>query len=422
MKKAIYFVVGLVVLSCFLAAQEKSDYATVQKFQGEVKMLAKSVDSAKTVQDCAEVSASIDAMIKEFQPDSELLNKVLYPDDYAATLENLRNKLFVRQKDLGVIEAQFIRITELETKVRQLSDSLGMSNAANEKLLADVKQLTLTVKKLTAELGTVDSLRKMIAKLQQGLQARDELIFALTDSLFMQYDKNVSDMKDVEKQGLLGKVERRGVVSNIKRAIQDNVVFLETTQLKGNDLVAIVRQQQKFQSQWKGLGPKMAAIYLSGKQKKNEVAIVDSMLATWGGKVDNAMWRSLNSLFKDKGFAVKEFKSGDEFATNLMAFVDEQIQNPNKEMMETRSKLFTNFDENVWQPDLKTNWLPALVESGKITDAQRKDIEDKVDTWRSSVSPGASWLIYVLILVVIVVVVGVVIRLRKRKATIEPQA
>lgn len=416
-----YFLVWLVVLSSFLAAQEKSDYATVQKFQGMVKTLAKSVDSAKTVQDCADVSASINAMIVEFRPDSELLNKVLYPEDYAATLENLRNKLFVRQKDLGVIEAQFIRITELETKVRALSDSLGMSNAANEKLLADVKQLTLTVKRLTAELGTVDSLRRMIAKLQQGLQARDELIFALTDSLFLQYDKNISDMKDVEKQGLMGKVERRGVVSNIKRAIQDNVVFLETTQLKGNDLVAIVRQQQRFQSQWKGLGPKIAALYLTGKQKKNEVAVVDSMLATWNGKVDRAMWRSLNALFKEKGFAVKEFNTGDEFAANLIAFVDEQIQNPNKEMMETRSKLFANFDQNVWQPDLSTNWLPALVESGRITEAQKKDIDDKVDTWRSSVSPGASWIIYVLILVVILIVVAVVIRLRKRKATAEPQ-
>jgi hypothetical protein len=422
MRKVIYFFGWFVVLSCFLAAQERSDYETVQKFQSMVKVLARNVDSAKTVQDCADVSASIDAMIKEFHPDSELLSKVLYPEDYTTTLENLRNKLFVRQKDLGVIETQFIRITELETKVRELSDSLAMTNAVNEKLLSDVQKLTLNVKKLTAELGTVDSLRRMIAKLQRGLQDRDALIFALTDSLFMQYDKNVSDMKDVEKQGLTGKVERRGVVSNIKRAIQDNVAFLESTQLKGNDLVAIIRQQQRFQSQWNGLGPKIAALYATGKQKKNEVAVVDSMLSTWGGKVDNAMWRSLNSLFKDKGFAVKEFKNGDEFTANLIAFIDEQIQNPNKEMMEIRSKLFANFDENVWQSDLSTNWLPALVDCGKITEAQKKDIEDKVDTWRSSVNPGASWVIYVLILGVIAIVVAAVIRLRKRKATIEPQA
>lgn len=418
MKTIIHFLGLLVIVSFTLLARQKSDYATVQKFQSTVKSLSVSVDSAKTVQDCAEASASIDALVKEFNEDKALLDKTLYPDNYETTVQNLRNKLFVRQKDLGVIETQMVRITELETQVRELSDSLTRVSAQNEKLLADVQKLSLSVKKLAAP---YDSLQKLIAKLQQGLQDRDALIFALTDSLFLQDDKNVSDMKDIEKQGLLGKVERRGVVSGIKRAIQDNVMFLDRTQLKSSDLASIVRQQQRFQAQWKGLGPKIATVYLTGKQKKNEVAIVDSMLATWGSKVDAATWRSLNTLFKEKGFAVKEFNNGEEFGVNLAAFIDEQIQNPNKEMMETRAKLFTNFDENIWKPELSTNWLPALVDGGKITQAQKKDIEDKVDKWGSTVSPGSSWLIYVLIFIAIVIIVGAVLRLRKKKAADQSQ-
>ncbi len=46
----------------------------------------------------------------------------------------------------------------------------------------------------------------------------------------------------------------------------------------------------------------------------------------------------------------------------IAAFLDEQIQNPNKETNDTRFKLFTNFNENLWHTDLNTTWLPALTE------------------------------------------------------------
>jgi hypothetical protein len=196
----------------------------------------------------------------------------------------------------------------------------------------------------------------------------------------------------------------------------DNVTFLESTQLKGNDLVALVRQQKRFQSQWSGIAPKFSSLYLSGKAKKNEVMTVDSMLAVWGDKVDVAMWRSLNVLFKDKGFVVQDFKNGEEFGMNLTAFLDDQIQNSNKEMDDTRYKLFINFNENLWQTDLKATWLPALAELQKISAAQKKDIEDKVDKWRSSVSPGASWLLYILIGLGVVIIALITTRFFRKKS------
>ena len=414
MKTIIRLVALLVIVSFALVAQQKSDYATVQRFQSLIKSISKSIDQAKTVQECAEASTTIDEVEKEFSDDIALLNKALYPDNYITTIENLRGKLFIRQKDLGVIESQVVRIAELEAQVRVLSDQVTKLSAQNEELMANVQQLSQNIKKLSGELAVVaapiDSLKNLITKLKQGLQERDALIFALTDSLFLQYDKNVGEMKDIEKQGLMGKIERHGIIGNVKRSILDNMTFLESTQLKGSDLVSIVRQQKQFQSQWKGLGPKLASLYLTGKQKKNEVAIVDSMLSLWGGKVDDAMWRSLNTLFKEKGFIVREFKNSEEFGTSFIAFLDEQIQNPKKETDDTRFKLFNNFNDNLWQSDLKSIWLPALVELGKITDEQNKNIEQKVEDWQSSVSPYASWLTYVLILLAIVIVAAMAMR------------
>ncbi len=410
----------LVTTGIGLFSQQKSDYETVQKFQNITKSISKNIEQAKTVQECAEASASIDVIEKDFLADKALLDKAIFPDGYGRTIEQLRGKLLIRQRDLGVIESQIIRIAELEVTVRELSDQVARLNVQNDKLMADVKQLSLNIQKLSGDLFTattpIDSLRNLVVKLRQGLQERDALIFALTDSLFLQYDKNIAGMKDVEKQGLLGKMEKHTIVGNVKRAIIDNMMFLATTQLKGSDLVTLVRQQQRFRSQWTGLGPKIANLYLSGKtKKKNEVQVVDSMLTVWGKRVNGAMWRSLHNLFKDKGILLKEFNNGDEFVANLSFFIEEQIQNTAKDD-DQRYKLFMNFNENIWQPELRTVWLSALVELGEITEIQKKDIELKVDEWSSSVTPSATWLIYILVALGAAIVAILLVRFLRKPA------
>lgn len=415
MRMIVHLAAIVLLFNSILIAQQKSDYAIVQRFKTVSQQISKSLDQANSVLECAEINASIDALASEFVQNKILLNKAIYPDGYDKTVENLRGKLLVRQKDLGFIESQVVRISELEIKVRGLTDQIDKLNKQNDKLLSDIQSLNQNVQKLTGDLFNaatpLDSLHNMIVKLRQGLQDRDALIYALADSLFLQYDKNVGDMKDVEKQGLLGKIERHNIVENIKRSITDNVTFLETTQLKGNDLVTLVRQQKRFQSQWTGIAPKLTAIYLSAKAKKYEISIVDSMVAVWGDKVDGAMWRSLNNLYKEKGFFVKEFQNGEEFCANFIAFLNEQIQNPNEETSDTRYKLFTNFYENLWVTDLNATWLPALTELNKISDTQRKEIDAKVEKWRSIVTPGASWLIYVLVLLGVLLIPILAIRL-----------
>jgi hypothetical protein len=245
-------------------------------------------------------------------------------------------------------------------------------------------------------------------------------VYALADSLFLQYDKNISDMKDVEKQGLAGKLERHGILSTVKRSIQDNLAFLESTQLKGVDLVTLVRQQQQFASQWKGLSPKISALYaaksaVKGKSSASETASVDSLLTTWGKKVDAALWRSLNQLFRDHGFVVKDFGNGQDFVVNFSSFIEEQTQNTKQDDKNTRYKFYQNFEDGVWKGEFGVVWLPALVQTQKITADQKKDIEDKIAVWRASVQPGTSWVTYVLVLAGLVVLVGALVFVLRKK-------
>ncbi|MCX6122724.1 MAG: hypothetical protein NTX44_14025 [Ignavibacteriales bacterium] len=418
MRTAQNIIILLIIAAVSLTAQQKSDRAIVDKFEKTVKGLSQAADSAKTVQDCADINATIDELERQFVTYKPLLDRALYPDDYTKTIANLKGRLLVRQKDLGVIETQFTRIVELEGQVRELSGKISNLSQENERLMGTVKTLSTSyAMSKETDKAMFDSLNMVITKLRQNLKDRDNLIFALIDSLFMQYDKNVASMNDVEKQGISGKLERRNVLTSIKKSIADNLQFLESTNLTPNDYAEITRQHQRFTSQWKGLGPKLASIYLSGKQKKNEVALIDSMLSTWSAKVDQSIWKTLASLLEKGGVQLKPFSSGTELTTNFSEYVGTEINNPKQEPDDVRAKRYNTFNDMVWKTDLKPIWLPVLAESGKITADQKADIEKQVDLWHSAVTP-VSPIVYGLVVILIAIVIWSLSRYVRKKPVV----
>ena len=418
MRTAKNIVILLIIAVVSLSARQKSDRAIVDKFEKTVKELSRAADSAKTVQDCADINSSIDELKKEFVIHKELLDRALYPDDYTKTITNLKGRLLVRQKDLGVIETQITRIVELENQVRELSGKISNLSQENERLMGAVKTLSTSYELgKEADKALFDSLNKVVAKLRQNLRERDNLIFALVDSLFMQYDKSVASMSDVEKQGISGKLERRNVLTDIKKSIADNLQFLESTSLTPNDYTEIVRQHQQFASRWKGLGPKLASIYLSGKQKKSEVALIDTMLSNWSAKVDLSTWKTLNSLMNKGGVQLKPFSNGSEFTANLLEFADAEIRNVKQDPEDVRAKRYNTFNDMVWKTDLKPLWLPVLVESGKITADQKTEIENRFKLWQSAITP-VSPIVYGLIIILFAIVLWSLSRYIRKKPVV----
>jgi len=421
MRTAQNILILLLIAAVSVTARQKSDRAIVDKIEKTVKELYQSADLAKTVQDCADISASIDELEKEFTVHKPLLDRALYPDDYTKSITNLKGRLLIRQKDLGVIETQLTRIVELEGQVRELSGKINTLTQENDKLMGAVKNLETTQalnKEATAQnTALIDSLNTVISKLRQNLKERDNLIFALLDSMFMQYDKNVASMNDLEKQGVSGKLERRNVLTNIKKSISDNLKFLESTNLTPSDYAEIARQHQRFSSQWKGFGPKLANIYLSGKQKKNEVAVIDSMLSTWSAKVDLSTWKALASLLDKGGVHLKPFSNGTEFTANISEFFDAEIKNPKQEAEDVRAKRYNTFNDIVWKTDLKPVWLPVLVESGKITADQKAAIEKQFELWQSAITP-VSPIVYVLVVIIIAIVIWSLSRYIRKKPVV----
>lgn len=391
-------------------AQEQSDYAIVKSYQTKYNAIKESIKQVQTVQQCAEASANIDELEKEFAADTVLLNKTLYPDKYDDQITEVRVELRLNQDKLGIIESSVARIAQLEEQVRTLSGKLDSLATENGKLMASLDVMSKAVQK---DAKTIDSLNHLIANLRQSLRARDEAIFALVDSLFMQYDKNIQGLPDQEKKMLVGKVEGHNVVSNIMQAAEQNVKFLELTRLSGNDLAGMVKEQRAFSSYWKGLGPKLAAVYVSSKDRSKQIASIDTVIDVWGRKADSTLWMNINEEFAGKQIPVDPFHSGDEFVANLGKYFDDQASDSKSSNADKLSRL-NHFLDDVWNPSINSQWLPTLVDAGIITKDQVNQLQTKLASWQAATKPSYTLWYAVIFLVLLLVVVLFVIRNRKK--------
>ena len=391
-------------------AQEQSDYEISQSFTKQYKALQKAIEAAQTVQECAAISVTIDELEKEYTPHKALLDKTLYPDDFQKKLEMVHGQLAYAQTKLGIIQDAVAKIAALEVQVKELSAQVEKLSNENGSLLKEIQALRASK---TQDQKALDSLSGLVARLQSGIRDRDKMIFAMVDSIFMQYDKNVDALKDPEKQRVASHIERNGVIGNIKKSIVDNVMFLESTTLTGKDLATMVGEQKKFASQWKGLGPKLTSIYVAQKERGKELAMIDTMITAWGAKVDVALWKSLNELFTKHNLTVRPFNSGAEFETNVVGFIDDEIQNAGQRTEAARMQVYSAFVDSVWNADLMTTWMPLLRDNNIVTEAQFGQIKNKVDAWRSSVQPPHTTMYVIIALVVLVVLLLLYRRMKK---------
>jgi len=262
--------VSLLLVCSMLLGQERSDFQVVQGFQSRYRAIQKATEAASSVDDCASISVSITELESEYAPYKQLLNKALYPDGFDKRITDARLQLRLTQDKLGVIEAQVKRIAELRMQVEILGDQVEKLSGQNSDLLKQVQRMSASKSK-----EMIDSLQNLVARLHSQIRQRDDLIFALVDSLFLQYDKDIASLQDVEKQSIAGRLQRGNVFSSIKKSIQDNVQFLESTSLTGRDVAEVAAQQRRFENQWQAFGKKLAVVYATNKRAMNEVTQID---------------------------------------------------------------------------------------------------------------------------------------------------
>lgn len=393
-----------IFLFTFSTAQERSNSEVKRDFEKEYKALLKTITGAATTDEIAQVGEKVNAFEAEYKPYQEFLNKALFPDDFDASIEKLKASFTYSEQKIKAIGESAARIAELEQQVTVLTEQVNSLNGQNASLLAQLKEAK----------AERDSLVKVVATLRTNLAKRDKAIFALVDSLFMQYDKNVQPTGDVQKSQQ-AKLERSNVLTNVKRAVADNVEFLASTQLSGNDVASLYGEQKKFEANWNGIKKLVGDAYLSNKEKARDIPTIDTMIMDWHGKVDGAFWKSLNGIFSEAKLSVAPITNGSEIHPALARFIDEQINGTGAKNDDPYAS-YQAF-EKIWTESLKPIWVPVWKESNMITDAQVADIDTKVQLWYSKVKPS-NWLIYTLFGLIILAVAYILYGKMKSKPTV----
>ncbi|MEX0602192.1 MAG: hypothetical protein WD295_02555, partial [Bacteroidota bacterium] len=314
---------------------------------------------------------------------------------------------------LNIIESQYSRISELEAEVRELSGRIDRLSGDHTAMMGEMEKLRGT----TAD---VDSLNALIITLRRGLRERDQMIFALVDSLFLQYEKDFAAMKDVEKEGVASRLERRNVFSNLKQSISDNIRFLERTALSDTDIAALAAEQKKFESRWRGLGSKLTELYGGTRaQRRREIATIDSLLVAWKERIDEAYWKGLGRVFGARELEIAEFRSADEFRTSLLAFLDTEIAAAKAGTTPDAYQRYSLVADSIWTGEILPAWLPALSEAGVWTEDHTREVGAKLREWENTVSPPATLLYIIVILVILAIVVFLFGRYRKMHAPVQ---
>lgn len=395
MKKLLIALLATFVFG-FAAAQDRSDSDIKRDFEKGFKSLMKELRGADSTT-IADVTAKVQSFKSEYESHKDFLNKAVFPDGYNGTIERLEDQL---KESIELANSQ-ARIAQLEAKINELSGQVDALSKENQQLLAQMKELKTEVQQLTAK----------VKQLQDNIAKRDAVVFALVDSLFVQYDQQKLSNGDMKK---LSSLEKNKVVENIKRSIDENMAFLSSTGLSGLDFPKMLDEQRKFENSWKGVGKKLADAYVSSSNRSKEIAEVDGKLATWKTQVDEAFWKSLNQLFADENLKIETFTNGDEFTKNILKFIDDEMTNAGNKSTDEQTATFEAFAYKTWGSKVKPVWVPVMKRNGMITDEQVSNIDAKTQLWFAKVKPGNTMLYVLAAALVLAVLVGLYLGMKKK--------
>ncbi len=242
---------ALLLLSLAAVAQE-SDFAVKQSFEIRVTEIRKAIDGAASVATLDSLKGEIATLERDFDGKREFLDRALYPHTYDQTLVELKDLHLITYDRVYLIQTQGIRLSDLEAQITAMS--LQIDTLTNEKnsLFAELQKS----KKNQTEL------REVVRRLSANLDAKDKLIFAMTDSIFLPYGKDLNQASEMQKEAVGKRLGQANVLTRVNEIATDNIRFLESTQLQPKDYANLIDQQEQFSTKWNGLREKMVAVAL----------------------------------------------------------------------------------------------------------------------------------------------------------------
>ena len=397
----------LFILSNQVFAQ--SDYEIVQDFKQKFAQLEKSINSAKTFEELNSLVTNIDRFRADYLEHKKLLDKSLYPDNFERVLDKLNLAFIIRNQDFTIIDI-------LQTENLQLKEQIVVLNKRNTDLINKIQEYEYINKKDSKQ---IVKLKRLVNDLKLSLRKRDEVIISLVDSLMPQLMKDQEQLNFAEGNLVYIEAEKNNLLANVKRSLQDNIIFLEVTVLEPDDLKEIKEQQDRFLVFWKKAGTKLIDIYAEKKEKAKEIKEIDSLFVQWNYALEQEAWMNIREEFAYNDIHLLEFTNGEDFTNTLLSFIIEKIKTIGVMSSEESDKSYTLFADSTWFKVISPKWLPYLIDNNLLLAKQKRKIESKIADWKGRLTPASFDWIYVLVAVIAVAGLGYMNRRRlfKNKQT-----
>lgn len=400
------FLTPLLVLFIISNITAQSDYEIVQNFKARYQQLEQQIKNAVSLDELNAVAGEIERLKNEFSTYRELLDRSLYPDNFEKSFDKLGNSLIIRKAD-------FTQIDVLQTEVITLRSEVDELNKKNAELLNQIQLLEVQRKK---DAETIAKLEKLVSELRASLKKRDELVYAIIDSLAPRLSGDVSALTQKEKEQIVAETEKKNVLYIVKKSLRDNNRFLEVTTLKPEDLNEVKQQQSNFVSLWQKVGPKLVDVYAGRKDKSQELKDIDALFTSWKTGIQREAWESIREDFALNNINLQSFYNGNEFTEIITAFINDEIKSYGVKSKEESQRIYSVFVDSVWYKTISNEWMPYLLENNMLTNQQKEMIEKKIAEWKETISPKDLTLIYVGVGVLIVLIVTFFL-LRKKNGT-----
>lgn len=362
-------VAALLLLPAALASQQ-SDFAVKKDFEARYERLTRFMDGATNTTELDTLKRVIDGLELDFAPRAEFLDKAMYPVTFESKMKALRLQYARTYDMLHVMETQGSQIAQMEGTIRDLSVSLDTLRRERDALFLELKQ----------NRTSISAMRETIRKLQAHLKVNDQLLFALVDTLFMPYGKDLAQVGDAQRSTLSTQLEKANILTRVHDIASDNLRFLTATEFQASDFGSLIDNYQQFSSRWVGLSDKILAVSRAeatagssatgaggtqGGPRARQTRIphdvptspVDSLVIEWHASLQKAFWGALLKEFTTQGIPVTPFADAPGFSASIRAHV------AGLQASQDDPRVFV---EDVWKARVDREWKAALMRESML--------------------------------------------------------
>jgi hypothetical protein len=369
---------------------QQSDFAVKKEFEDRYHSIAGRIDSAHATAELDSLKVEIEKLRSDFGPHEGFLDRALYPTTFGESMARLNSLQILTYDRVYLINTQGVRLSELEARIASLTTRLDSLTAQRDQLFGELQESR----------KSLNALRDVVKRLTANLQAKDRLIFALVDSIFLPYGKDVRQAADMQKEAIGQKLEKANVVTRVYEIATDNVKFLDVTQFQGKDYANLIDQYAAFKSHWTGLKEKMTAVSATtavippepgagvpgqGRTRSPrgsaphvqsaavsaaaQAGHVDSVMVEWETKLNTGFWAALQRELTQANSGLAPFTDGPSFAASIHARVN---------AITASKEDPAPFVETIWKQRIDKEWREALSRESMLGHVQYAALDKMV--------------------------------------------